>query len=119
MSLAQIFALVQQVLNALLVTLGVVQSLEAKQTSVESIPYATQVDADLARAMLENSGFGLAVLATRIEAVRYDAASPHLATITDVLDALAAAPLITLPTVPPPGYGFNGLVYVPQMCSLD
>lgn len=44
-------------------------------------------------------------IANAAGAVRQDAASPHLPTIEDVLNALAAGPPVTLPSTPPPGYG--------------
>lgn len=99
----------------------------------EHVPYAIEQDALLTRALVDSPIFGLAELyayiqdaINAIQKVRLDTASPHLGTITDVLDAIAALTPVTLPTEPPPGYGggdtsslWATVVDVAQMCSLD
>jgi hypothetical protein len=49
------------------------------------------------------------VLAAAIMAVRTDPATPHAPTVADVLAAIAASPLVTLPDPPPTGYGGGGI----------
>lgn len=71
-------------------------------------------------------GVGFTGLSSAINAVRLDTASPHAATLTDILDWLAAHETVTLPVTPPPGYGggegsstWPALIDVAQMCELD
>lgn len=82
----------------------------------EYVPYVIEYDTTLSRAAILNEIYGLPAayldrqdILTAIQNVRLDTASPHIATITDVLDALANMPPITLPEPPPPGYGGGDL----------
>jgi len=67
---------------------------------------------ELNGAILGNETYGLAEIyayiqdtITAVQNVRLDTAEPHIGTITDVLDAIALLTPVTLPEVPPPGYG--------------
>jgi hypothetical protein len=80
----------------------------------EHVPYVIEHDAAFTLAYLQNGTFGLEGaywdrqdILTAIANVRLDTAQPHVGTITDVLDAIAALTPVTLPEVPPPGYGVS------------
>lgn len=92
--------IVQQILALILDQQGG----EAQQ-AVESNPYRIQTATELAYGYLKDPVVGLPNLFAAIQSVRLDTASPHIGTITDVLDALANMPPVTLPEIPPPGYG--------------
>ncbi len=98
--------------------LGLIQAIQGDETNHarEHVPYAIETDALLSRAYLSSPIYGLAGLysdiqdaLTAIQNVRLDTASPHVGTITDVLDMLALLTPVTLPEVPPPGYGGGDL----------
>lgn len=80
--------------------------------AVESSPYRIQTYTDLAWDYLHDDIVGLPALLAAVARVRLDESSPHVGTISDVLDAIAAMPLVTLPEVPPPGYGPGDVVSV-------
>lgn len=126
MTLSQIFALVQQVLSAVLTTLGIVQSLDRVQAAQENVPFTIETTLAILDSYSRNAPTGFPAVLDAIALVRLDTASPHLATLTDVLDAIAAAPLVTLPTDPPPtwsiAFGVGTWLYsvdVPSMCPID
>lgn len=98
-------------LNQVLSILGVLQGDESA-TAREHVPYAIENDVLLTKALVNSPIFGLAELyayqqdaINAIQNVRLDTASPHIATVTDVLDAIALLTPVTLPELPPPGYG--------------
>lgn len=97
-----LFQLLQQIL-------GVANSIsQGEQTqAVESNPFRIQTAAELAYGYVKDPVVGLPNLFAAIQNVRLDTGSPHLATLTDVLDAIAALTPVTLPVDPPPGYGFG------------
>lgn len=96
--------IVQQILALILDQQG-----EESQQAVESNPYRIQTATELAYGYLKDPVVGLPNLFAAIQSVRLDTASPHIGTITDVLDVLANMPPITLPEIPPPGYGAGDL----------
>lgn len=101
--------------------------------AVEHAPFTIEHEVLFSRALLNSPIFGLAELyayqqdtINAVQNVRLDTSSPHIGTITDVLDAIALLTPITLPEIPPPGYGpgdgpstWPALIDVVQMCSLD
>jgi hypothetical protein len=99
-----LFQLIQQLL-AMVDALGD----QSGQTAVESRPLAIEDRVTTSWNAIFSPNYGLDALAGAIQSVRLDTASPHIGTITDVLDAIALLTPITLPEVPPPGYGGGDL----------
>lgn len=102
-----LLALVNQIL-------GLVEQLNGQtdETARETYAYAIQTRAGQILLDLQNTSTGLAALNNAIFAVRLDTQEPHVATLTDVLDAIAAVPQFQLPEIPPPGYGGGDLTEV-------
>lgn len=127
-SLAAILAAILEVLGRVQAIQSLINALTAQsdQTARENVPFTIETNVALIDSNVRDPAHGLAAIVNAIQAVRLDTSSPHIATITDVLDAIAAAPSVTLPTTPPPGYGgsssaevWSVVLPVGQMCALD
>ena len=123
------------ILAAILEVLGLAQSIKSAvdslrgssdQTAKENVPFTIETNVALIDSNVRDPAHGLAAIITAIQSVRLDTTSPHIGTITDVLDAIALLTPVTLPTTPPPGYGgadaptvWAYVIPVGQMCALD
>lgn len=74
----------------------------------ESAPFHIQTRVDELLFLAQDPGVGFFGLSDAIAAVRLDTAEPHLATLTDVLDAIALLTPVTLPDLPPEGWNLGG-----------
>ena len=127
-SLGAILAYILEILGLVQSIKSVVENLAPPQgnVAVETAPYEILLNTIRIDAATENLPTQFSDVLTQIAAVRLDTTSPHLATLTDVLDAIALLTPVTLPTTPPPGYGGASLtdiwaqtLEVGQMCALD
>ena len=127
-SLATILAAILEVLGRVQAIQSLVQAITgaADNTARENVPFTIETNVAIIDSNVRDPAHGLAAIIDAIQAVRLDTTSPHIATITDVLDTLSAMPPVTLPTIPPDGYGgattsqvWGYLLDVPSMCSVD
>jgi len=104
LAILRAIALITEVLNLIQGTQSDEET-HARETS----QYRIQTRVDNLDFIATDPVYGFTGIIDAIAAVRLDNAQPHLATLTDVLDALANMPPITLPEDPPPGYGSGDL----------
>lgn len=102
-----LLALVNQIL-------AIVSGSEDDSATVAREPtrYRILNQVELNGAILSNETYGLSELyayiqdtINAVQNVRLDTTEPHIATVTDVLAAIALLTPVTLPETPPPGYG--------------
>lgn len=105
MDLPAIFRIVTEILNTVLTILGVTQSLGDRPTAQETEPLAIQTIATNGTNTVIHPTWGNHALLNAIGLVRIDASEGHDPTIDDVLTQIALLTPVTLPEVPPPGYG--------------
>jgi hypothetical protein len=91
---------------------------DAETHARETSQYRIQSRVDNIDFIATDPVYGFMGIIDAIAGVRIDNASPHLATLTDVLDAIAAIPQFTLPETPPPGYG-GGEGVSPWLSNLE
>lgn len=100
----------------------------AGKATVESVPYHIEDNTTDIRAVTEalttwegDTTDQITGVVTAVNLLQINTASPHPATLTDILAAFGDIPVYTLPVTPPPGYGGTtfGAVISWQMCSLD
>ena len=123
MSFEEIYALLMR----LLALLGIVQG-ELRNASQETVPYSTEITTKAVYSGISDPVVGLVsaqeervAIFEAVNLLQINTASPHPATLTDILAAFGTIPVYTLPETPPPGYGGTvfGDVISWQMCALD
>jgi hypothetical protein len=127
MSIRQAVDIIVGYLISALTIMGIVRD-QQKSAAQESIPYSIETIVTNAELAIINPTSGLEAAHTErlglldaVNLLQINTASPHPATLTDILAAFGDIPTYTLPETPPPGYGGTiiGLINVPQICGLD
>jgi hypothetical protein len=99
-----------------------------RNNALETEPFAIQKIAANGTNAAIHPTYGLGAAHTErlglldaVNLLQINTASPHPATLTDILAAFGTIPVYTLPETPPPGYGGTtfGDVISWQMCALD
>lgn len=96
-------------------------SRRAATVTIEDVPYHVLDNTTDIRAVTELMHGYPTDITDVVNLLQINTASPHPATLTDILAAFGTIPVYTLPETPPEGYGngLSGTINVPQLCELD
>lgn len=106
----ELLALVTQILDRVLIALGILESLQGENPRIarEGTPYNIEALAQDTLIAVNDADHGLSALSDQIAAVRHDTSADPRPDLDVIFETLLALTPVTLPEEPPPGYGFTG-----------